>query len=134
MTREKEETMKYALLIYAETPRESYESMPQDARDAITNEYIGLTTEPGVLASEQLEPDTATTVRVDDGEALITDGPFANTKEVLGGFYLLDVSNLDEALAFAARIPAARMGGAIEVHRIVERGPLPRHLPPSRNR
>jgi len=124
--------MKYALLIYAETPRESYDSLSEEARQAITNEYLGLTTEPGVLASEQLEPDTATTVRVEGGEALITDGPFANTKEVVGGFYLLDVSNLDEALAFAERIPAARMGGAIEVHRIVDHPP--RHRPPSRHR
>jgi hypothetical protein len=117
----KEETMKYALLIYASTPRETYDSMSEEARQAMNMEYIELTRSPGVLGSEQLEPDTATTVRVEEGETLITDGPFANTKEVVGGFYLLDARNLDEALAFARRIPAARMGGAIEVHRVVER-------------
>ena len=73
------------------------------------------------MAGHQLQPaDTATTVRVEDGRTLTTDGPFADTKEFLGGFYLLEAENLDHALEVAARIPAARMGGAIEVRPIVE--------------
>ena len=70
----------------------------------------------------QLQPvHTATTVRVQDGEALLTDGPFADTKEVFGGYYLIDVDGLDAALAFAARIPSARLGGSVEVRPVVER-------------
>ena len=69
----------------------------------------------------RLKPvETATTVRVADGEALITDGPFADTKEVFGGFYLLEADDLDGALEIAARIPAARLGGSVEVRPIVE--------------
>jgi hypothetical protein len=63
--------------------------------------------------------ETATTVRVADGEALITDGPFADTKEVFGGFYLLEADDLDGALEIAARIPAARLGGSVEVRPIM---------------
>ena len=70
----------------------------------------------------QLQPPaTATTVRVQDGRTLTTDGPFAETKEALGGYYLLEASDLDAAIELAARIPAARLGGAIEVRPLVER-------------
>jgi hypothetical protein len=111
--------MKYALLIYP--ARDSYDELPDDARQAVFREYVELATSPGVLGSEQLEPDTATTVRAADGRTLVTDGPFADTKEAIGGFYLLDAAGLDEALEFAGRMPAVRLGGAIEVHRVVER-------------
>ena len=68
----------------------------------------------------RLKPvETATTVRVADGEALITDGPFADTKEVFGGFYVLEADDLDGALEIAARIPAARLGGSVEVRPMV---------------
>jgi hypothetical protein len=60
-------------------------------------------------------------VRVKDGETLLSDGPFAETKEVFGGFYLIDVPDLDRAVAFAARIPSVRLGGSVEVRPIVER-------------
>lgn len=113
--------MKYAVIIYPGIPREGYDSMSDDEQQAMLSEYIELASAPGVLGSEQLVPDTATTMRVEDGQTLITDGPFANAKEVIGGFYLLDAGNLDEALAFARRIPAVRLGGAVEVHRAVER-------------
>jgi len=66
------------------------------------------------------ELESATTVRVDNGDTVTTDGPFAETKEYLGGFYLVDCANLDDAIAFAAKIPAARNGGAIEVRPVVE--------------
>jgi hypothetical protein len=85
-------------------------------------EFLALTEEPGVLGAEQLQPpETATTVRVEDGKTLMTDGPFADTKEILGGIYLLEADNLDRALELAARIPVARMGGAVEVRPLVER-------------
>jgi hypothetical protein len=67
-----------------------------------------------------LQPaETATTVRVQDGQSLITDGPFANTKEVFGGYYVFEVDDLDEVLEIAATVPAARMGGSVEVRAIV---------------
>ena len=83
---------------------------------------MALSQAPGVTDGAQLQdPGTATTVRVEDGETLITDGPFVETKEVLGGYYLFEADDLDAAIELAARIPAARMGGAIEVRPLVER-------------
>jgi hypothetical protein len=75
-----------------------------------------------VVGGAQLQPvDTATTVRVEEGETLLTDGPFKDAKEHLGGFFLVEADDLDAALEIAARIPAARMGGAVEVRPLVER-------------
>jgi hypothetical protein len=77
---------------------------------------------PGVLDGMQLQgTESATTVRVHNGETLLSDGPFVDAKEYLGGLYVLEADNLDEATAIAARIPAARMGGAVEVRPLVER-------------
>ncbi len=105
--------MKYAILIY------SPENGAPDP--AITEEYMQLARRETTLGGEQLQSAaTATTVRVADGETLTTDGPFVETKEVLGGFYLIEVDNLDDALEFAAAVPAARRGGAVEVRPIVE--------------
>lgn len=114
--------MKYALLIYPGRSMEEYERMSEEERQSIQGEYDALMHEPGVLGAEQLQPaESATTVRVDDGRTLTTDGPFADTKEILGGLYLLEADNLDRALELAARIPAGRMGGAVEVRPLVER-------------
>jgi hypothetical protein len=86
----------------------------------VTAEYLALRDDPRVVDGARLKPvETATTVRVADGEALITDGPFADTKEVFGGFYLLEADDLDGALEIAARIPAARLGGSVEVRPMV---------------
>jgi hypothetical protein len=113
--------VKYALLIYSGMALEEYERMPEEEQRAIRDEYLALTQEPGVYGAERLQPsESATTVRVQDGKMLTTDGPFANTKEVLGGLGLLEADNLDVALAFAARLPAARMGGAVEVRPLAE--------------
>jgi hypothetical protein len=77
---------------------------------------------PEVVGGDQLQPvETATTVRVDDGDVLLTDGPFVDAKEHLGGYMLAEADDLDAALAIAARVPAARMGGAVEVRPLVER-------------
>jgi hypothetical protein len=115
--------MKYALLIYAPPGfPDSYNALPESEQQSILGEYLAIQRTPGVYAGEQLQPDsTATTVRVEDGQTLVTDGPFADTKEILGGFFLVEAENLDRALELAARIPAARMGGAVQVHPLVER-------------
>ena len=77
---------------------------------------------PRISPARELQPvETATTVRVQDGQTLTTDGPYADTKEVFGGYYVFEADNLDEAIELAARIPAARLGGAIEVRPLVER-------------
>ena len=73
-----------------------------------------------------LQPaETATTVRVQDGRTLVTDGPFADTKEIFAGFYLVEAADLDAATELAARIPAARMGGSIEIRPVVPPDPAP---------
>jgi hypothetical protein len=118
----KEDAMKYLLQIY-EAPASTGPDTPTEAeRNSIYGEYVAIAEAPGVLGSDQLQPpETATTVRVQDGRTLTTDGPFAETKEAFGGYYLYEAENLDAAIELAARIPAARLGGAIEVRPVVER-------------
>jgi hypothetical protein len=112
--------MKYALLIN-ERPG-AYDGLSDDQRAAISAEYIALMKDERMLGGERLQPaDTATTVRVQNGELLLTDGPFADTKEIFGGYYLVEAIDLDSALELAARIPAARLGGSVEVRPLVER-------------
>jgi hypothetical protein len=111
--------LKYALLIY--TTDAGWDGLSEDEQKAISGEYYAIAQVPGILGGEQLSPaDMATTVRVKNGSTLTTDGPFAETKEVLGGFYLFEAGDLDAATELAARIPAARMGGAVEVRPLVE--------------
>jgi hypothetical protein len=111
--------MKYATLIYPKPG--SHEALDPDAGAAVTAEYMALGQDPRCLEGAHLQPgDTATTIRDGAGRELITDGPYADTKEVLAGYYVLEAPNLDEALAFARRIPAVRLGGAVEVRPIVE--------------
>ena len=106
--------MKYALLIYS-----SENGMPDPE---VSAEYMAISDEPTTVGGAQLQPGaTATTVRVENGTTLTTDGPFSETKEVLGGFYLVEADDIDAALDVAARIPAARLGGAVEVRPLVER-------------
>jgi hypothetical protein len=106
--------MQYALLIYTKPDRE--ESLSPAEQESVSREYWALREEPGVTGGAALESvETATTVRVDGDQVLVTDGPFADTKEIFGGFYLLEAGNLDQATELAARIPAARFGGAIEI-------------------
>jgi hypothetical protein len=111
--------VKYALLIYDDPS--SWEGLSEQESGAIFGEYFAVAETPGIVGGEQLSPvANATTVRVKNGEALTTDGPFADTKEFLGGFFLLEADNLDSAIAVAARIPAARMGGSVEIRPVVE--------------
>jgi hypothetical protein len=113
--------MRYVLQIYS--PDGYWDSLGPKEREALYKEYFAFTrdlSEQGVLVgSHELEPaSTATSVRVRDGETLVTDGPFAETKERLGGYYVIDADSLDEALEWAARIPSARHG-TIEVRPVV---------------
>lgn len=115
--------MKYMLLIYLD---ESWEARNLDERQQVYREQVQITEELAsrgqYLAGSPLHPPpTATTVRVRDGKRLLTDGPFAETREYLGGYMLIDVADLDEAIAFAACGPLARVG-VIEV-RPVREGP-----------
>jgi hypothetical protein len=113
--------MRYLLQIYSGAAMAEYERLSADEQDAIVGEFRAISQSPGVIGGDQLQPaDTATTVRVEDGQALLTDGPFLDAKEHLGGYYLVEADELDEALEIAARIPTARMGGTIEVRPLVE--------------
>jgi hypothetical protein len=112
--------MKYLLQIYPAAGE--FERLSEDEQNAVVGEYDAISQSPGVIGGEQLQPlETATTVRVENGQALLTDGPFIEAKEHLGGYYVVDADDLDVALEIAARIPAARMGGAVEVRPLVER-------------
>jgi hypothetical protein len=114
--------MKYLLQIYPVAATGEFERLSEDEREAIVGEYLAIERSPGVVAGDQLQPvETATTVRVEGGETLLTDGPFVDAKEHLGGYLLVEAEDLDAALEIAARIPAARMGGAVEVRPLVER-------------
>jgi hypothetical protein len=114
--------MKYALLIY---PRPgSHEALGEDEAKSVSAEYWAFRDDPRCLGGAHLQPvETATTVRNGGGQNLITDGPYADTKEVLGGYFVFEAANLDEVLEVAARVPAVRLGGAVEVRPLVE-GPM----------
>jgi hypothetical protein len=114
--------MRYAMLIYADESRAPAEGSAEwQTSMADYGAFTQAVQERNMMrGGEALLPSsTATTVRVRGGERLITDGPFAETKEQLGGFYLLDCADLDEAIAYAARIPGAQ-AGSIEIRPIME--------------
>jgi len=114
--------MNYMLQIYSRDATSVWEKLSEDEQSAVMGEYFAISQVPGVTGGAQLQPaDTATTVHVDGGRTLTTDGPFPETKEALGGYYLFEAEDLDAAIELAARIPAARMGGRIEVRPVVER-------------
>ena len=110
--------MKYALLIYLSPGADDGLSDQDNA--AIHDEYMALRDVPGVTGGAALHPvETATTVRLSGDQLLITDGPFADTKEIFGGFYLLEADDIDRATEIAARIPAVRFGGSVEIRPVV---------------
>jgi hypothetical protein len=112
--------MQYAMLIHA-NPGYT-DALSEDEQNAMFADYGALGKDPRARGGGQLQAvETATTVRVQDGQTLTTDGPYADTKEVFVGYYVFEADNLDEAIELAARIPAARFGGAIEVRPLVER-------------
>src|SRR6476660_5778072 len=111
--------MQYALLIYGAEGR--WEQFSGEEQQAMTEQYMAISRDAKTKGGADLgDLSQATTVRVDNGKTLTTDGPFAETKEYLGGFYLIEADNLDEAIDVAGKIPAARTGGAIEVRPVVE--------------
>ena len=111
--------MKYMLLIWAND--EGWDTLSEDEQNSISKEYFDIRDDSRVVDGNQLQPSaTATTVRVQNGSTITTDGPFLETKEELGGYYLFEAGDLDAALEVAAKIPAARRGGAIEVRPVVE--------------
>jgi hypothetical protein len=122
-----EGTMKYMLLCYDDD--KAWERAGQDALEAAMQEAVQLTHEINAkgqyIEAAPLEPvSTATSVRVRDGKRLVTDGPFAETREVLGGYYLIDVPNLDEAIRIAQQHPGARLG-TVEIRPVIELPGLP---------
>jgi hypothetical protein len=117
--------MQYLLLIHqGETPTpgtEAWERLSQDEQRAVYADYQAINETPGVSPGLWLQPpEAATTVRVHDGKTLTTDGPFVAIKEALGGYLVFEGDDLDAAIELASRIPAARLGGAVEVRPIVE--------------
>jgi hypothetical protein len=107
----------------APTPRdpEAWAALSEEERQSVIADYQALNATPGVTPGQALDaPETATTVRVRDGKTLTTDGPFVEIKEAIGGYLLLEAENLDDAIAVAARIPAARLGGGVEIRPIME--------------
>jgi hypothetical protein len=116
--------MKYMLLIHQGTTplpgTPEWDNLSEDEQKAVYADYQGINETPGTEAGARMQPpQTATTVRVEDGRTLTTDGPFVETKEALGGYLFFEADDLDAAIELAARIPAARMGGAIEVRPLV---------------
>jgi hypothetical protein len=118
--------MKYMLLIHqGDTPQPGtpeWDRLSADEQQAVYRDYQAVNQTTGVTPGFWLEPpETATTVRAKDGETLTTDGPFVAVKEALGGYLFLEADDLDAAIELASRIPAARLGGAIEI-RPVKKG------------
>jgi hypothetical protein len=116
--------MEYMLLIYND--ERAWAELDDEERNAIVGEYFALSAElraaGAYVAGAPLQPTTtASTIRIRDGEELVTDGPFAETKEQLGGYFLVDVGSEDEAREWAAKIPAARYG-SIEVRPVLAVG------------
>ena len=118
--------MKYMLLIHqgsAPTPRspDEWASLSEDEQKAVYADYQAINETAGVTPGLGLNtPETATTVRVQDGKTLTTDGPFVEIKEAIGGYFFFEADDLDAAIAVASGVPAARLGGAIEIRPIVE--------------
>jgi hypothetical protein len=117
--------MKYMLLIHhGETPlpgTPEWERLSENEQRQVYADYQAINSTDGVTPGVWMEsPDVATTVRVENGEALTTDGPFVAVKEAIGGYLFYDADDLDAAIDLAARVPAARLGGAVEIRPVKE--------------
>jgi hypothetical protein len=112
--------MQYALMFWADP--DAVERLSGEERAAVTKEYEVLLEDPRIVTTLRLQGgETATSLRVDGGRTLMTDGPFADTKEVLGGLAVIEAADLDEVIALAERIPVARLGGAVEIRPVFPR-------------
>jgi hypothetical protein len=113
--------MNYLLLIHhgsAPTPDDpqAWTSLSKEEQKAVFTDYQAINQTPGVTPGQRMQaPEMATTVRVQDGKTITTDGPYVEMKEALGGYLFFEADDLDAAIALAARIPAARLGGAVEI-------------------
>jgi hypothetical protein len=112
--------MKYVLLIYqGPTPgpeSEAWATLSEQEQKQVYADYEAINNTPGVTSGPPMGlPENATTVRVEGGKTLTTDGPFVGMKEAVGGMFVLEADDLDAAIEVAARVPAARLGGAIEI-------------------
>lgn len=113
--------MKYMLQIYGNITRDQFAAMSEDERNELYAAWGAVNQTPGITPGMELaDPATATTVRVQDGKTLTTDGPFVEVKEALGGFLVFEADDLDAAIELASRIPAARLGGGIEIRPLKE--------------
>jgi hypothetical protein len=117
--------MKYMLLIQQgdtpTPPSDAWDRLSEDEQKAVYGAYQAINETPGVSPGAWLQsPEAATTVRVQDGKTLTTDGPFVAVKEALGGYLFVEADDLDAAIELASRIPAASMGGAVEVRPVRE--------------
>lgn len=118
--------MKYMLLIHQGTTplpgSPEWDALSPEQQGGVFAAYQALNETPGMTPGVQMQPpEMATTVRVQDGSTLVTDGPFAELKEAIGGYCFFEADDLDAAIELASRIPAASMGGAVEVRPLVER-------------
>jgi hypothetical protein len=116
ISHDKEEAMKYILLIYQNTALEQQAALPAEEQKQVYADYQAINQTPGVTPGLPMGlPQNATTVRVEGGKTLTTDGPFVGMKEAIGGWFILEADDLDAAIEVAARVPAARYGGAVEI-------------------
>jgi len=113
---DEEEAMKYVMLIYQGPALERQAALPEDEQKQVAADYQGINQTPGVTPGLPMGlAENATTVRVEGGNTLTTDGPFVGMKEAVGGWFILEADDLDAAIEVAARVPAARYGGAVEI-------------------
>jgi hypothetical protein len=114
--------MKYVMLIHhGDNDPEGWGDLSEEEQAEVSRGYQEINETPGVTPGIWMQPpEAATTVRVHDGRTLTTDGPFAAVKEALGGYFILEADDLDAAIEIASRVPAARMGGGVEVRPVAE--------------
>jgi hypothetical protein len=108
--------MQYIMLIYQGDALERQAELPEEDQKQVYADYQGINQTPGVTPGLPMGlPQNATTVRVEGGKTLTTDGPYVGMKEAVGGLFVLEADDLDAAIELAARVPAARYGGAVEI-------------------
>jgi hypothetical protein len=108
--------MKYVMVIYQGDAQERRAALSQEEQKQVYADYQGINEMPGVTTVPPMGlPENATTVRVEEGKTLTTDGPFVGMKEAVGGLFILEADDLDAAIEVAASVPAARYGGAVEI-------------------